>query len=495
MSHVIITDQFTTVDQVIHFLEDGHQLRLSVKARKAIRDCRKFLDKKLKDKSSRYYGINTGFGSLHKVNIKPENLEKLQINLIRSHAVGVGEEVPEVIVRLMLLLKVKSLSFGHSGVQVSTVERLMDMYNAKVLPVIYEQGSLGASGDLAPLAHLSLPLLGEGIVRYHGKTLKSDVVLKRKRWSALHLKSKEGLALINGTQFMGAYATYCTSEAKRMLSWSNTLAAMSIDAFQCQAESFHDALHDIRNQKGQRTVAKSIRNILKDSSLFKQKKQHIQDPYSFRCIPQVHGATSDTIDYVEQIVNNEINAVTDNPNIFPEKDAILSGGNFHGQPLALVLDFLAIALAELGSISERRIFKLMSGERDLPEFLINKPGLNSGLMMTQYSAAALVSQNKQLCTPASVDSITSSNGQEDHVSMGANAATKLYRVVQNLKQILAFELMASAQALDYRQVNKSSTTIAQLHHSFRKKVKFNKEDKLLKAEIDKSLLFLDNYSL
>ena len=491
MSHVSITDQFTNVDEVVHFLDDGHTLKLSAKSKKAIRDCRKFLDNKLKDKTSRYYGINTGFGSLHKVNIKPENLEKLQMNLVKSHAVGVGAEVPEVIVRLMLLLKVKSLSFGHSGVQVSTVERLIDMYNSKVLPVVYEQGSLGASGDLAPLAHLSLPLFGEGKVKYKGKTVSAAAVLKRKRWQPLHLKSKEGLALINGTQFMGAYASWCTAEAKRLMRWANLIAAMSIDAFQCKAEPFHAALHDIRNQGGQRKVAKEIRTILKDSELYKSKKEHVQDPYSFRCIPQVHGASQDAIEYVEQIVNREINAVTDNPNIFPEKDMILSGGNFHGQPLALVMDFLAIALSELGSISERRIFKLMSGERELPEFLINKPGLNSGLMMIQYSAAALVSQNKQLCTPASVDSITSSNGQEDHVSMGGNAGTKLYRVVQNVKQILAFELMTAAQALDYRKPMKSSTLVEKTHGAFRRKVKFNREDKLLKTDIDKSLAFID----
>ena len=492
MSHVSITDQFTTVDEVVHFLDDGHVLKLSAKAKKAIRDCRKFLDKKLKDKSRRYYGINTGFGSLHKVNIKPENLEKLQENLIRSHAVGVGDEVPDVIVRLMLLLKIKSLSFGHSGVDISTVERLVDMYNANVLPVIYEQGSLGASGDLAPLSHLSLPLFGEGLVCYRGKVMNSAEVLKRKRWQPLHLKSKEGLALINGTQFMGAYATWCTAEAKRLMHWANTIAAMSVDAFQCKAEPFHDALHDIRNQKGQRQVAKEIRSILKDSTIFNSKKDHVQDPYSFRCIPQVHGATRDTIHHVEQVVNREINAVTDNPNLFPEKDMIISGGNFHGQPLALVMDFLAIALSELGSISERRIFKLMSGERSLPEFLINKPGLNSGLMMIQYSAAALASQNKQLCTPASADSITSSNGQEDHVSMGANAGTKLYRVVQNVKQILAFELMASAQALDFRRPERSSEAIENVHSDFRRKVKFNKEDKLLKTDMDKSLAFIDS---
>ena len=477
----------TAISKIIN---EGSRLGLSEESRKRITKCREYLDTKLKSDNGPIYGINTGFGSLYGHSISETDLEKLQRNLVMSHACGAGAEAPGEIVKLMLLLKIQSLSYGNSGVQLSTVERLIDFYNNDILPIVYEQGSLGASGDLAPLAHLSLPLIGLGEVYFQGKKQSTEEVYKKLNWEPLHLKSKEGLALLNGTQFMSAYGTWCLLKSLHLSGLADIIGALSLDAFDGRIEPYNDLVHQIRPHEGQIKTAANFRKLLEGSELIKRKKAHVQDPYSFRCIPQVHGASKDAINYVANVFLTEINSVTDNPTIFPKEDLIISAGNFHGQPLALALDFLAIALAELGSISERRTYKLISGQRGLPPFLIAYPGLNSGFMIPQYTAASIVSQNKQLATPASVDTIDSSHGQEDHVSMGANSATKAYRVVENLEKILAIELFNAAQALEFRKPEKSSKKIEHFVSRYRKVVDFLNEDKVMFKEMEASISFL-----
>ncbi len=492
MSIYRISTEEIFIENLEEILEPGKKIALSEESKASITACRNYLNRKLKEFKEPIYGINTGFGALYNKSVPESSLSELQHNLVMSHACGTGEQVPHEIVKLMLLLKIKGLAFGHSGVQLQTVERLVDFYNEDVLPVVYQQGSLGASGDLAPLAHLSLPLIGEGEVYYNGKIHPSKTILKKFGWKPIRLQSKEGLALLNGTQFMSAYGCHCLMRAYKLASLADFISAVSLDAYDGRQEPFDKHVHKIRPHAGQIEVSDNMRNILKGSQILKRKKEHVQDPYSFRCIPQVHGASRDAINYAAVALHTEINSVTDNPTIFPEDDKIISAGNFHGQPLALGMDFLAIALAELGSISERRTYLMISGGRELPPFLIANPGINSGFMIPQYTAASIVSQNKQLCTPASVDSIVSSNGQEDHVSMGANAATKLYRVVENLNTILAIELLTAAQALQFRRPLKSSDMIEEFVSAFRKQVPFVEEDVVLFHLIRKSEEFLKN---
>ncbi|PKP23917.1 MAG: histidine ammonia-lyase, partial [Bacteroidetes bacterium HGW-Bacteroidetes-22] len=448
-----------TFNSLFNILNDRQTVKLSAESIHRIAACRDYLDQKMAGQDDPIYGINTGFGSLCNHRISREDLSQLQTNLVMSHACGMGEEAPADVVRLMLILKTRSLSYGHSGVQVDTVQRLLDFYNHDVLPIVYEQGSLGASGDLAPLAHLSLPLLGLGEVRVKGEKMDAAKALSLMGWKPLVLQSKEGLALLNGTQFMSAYGVYSLIRSFRLSILSDIIGALSLDAFDGRPEPFNHLLHQIRGHQGQINTARRFRDLLEGSELINRPKEHVQDPYSFRCIPQVHGAVKDTINHAAKVFSAEINAVTDNPTIFIEEDLIISGGNFHGEPIALVMDFMAIALSELGNISERRTYQLIAGKRGLPGFLVAKPGLNSGFMIPQYAAASIVSQNKQLSTPASVDSIETSHGQEDHVSMGANAATKLLRVVNNLEKILAIELMNAAQALEFRRPARSSAVI------------------------------------
>ncbi|HNS11338.1 MAG TPA: histidine ammonia-lyase [Bacteroidia bacterium] len=478
---------FETIESI---LQEDQKLVLSEEAKKAIQAGRAYLDQKLKKHKDPIYGINTGFGSLYNKSVSEKDLSQLQKNLVMSHACGTGEEVPFDIVKIMLLLKIQGLSYGNSGVQLQTVNRLIDMFNEDMIPVVYQQGSLGASGDLAPLAHLCLPLIGEGEVFYKGKIQTAKVVLKKLKWDAIELQSKEGLALLNGTQFMAAYGVHALVRSYQLASLADFIATISLEAFDGRQEPFDKLIHKIRPHQGQMDVAENIRNILKGSELIGRKKAHVQDPYSFRCIPQVHGASRDAINYAANVFLTEINSVTDNPTLFPKEDKILSAGNFHGQPLSLAMDFLAIALSELGNISERRTYQLISGIRELPPFLVSEPGLNSGFMIPQYTAASIVSQNKQLCSPASVDSIVSSNGQEDHVSMGANAATKLYKVVENIYTILAIELMTAVQGLEFRRPLKSSEMVEEFVAAFRKEVPFIKKDKVLYTEIQKSREFL-----
>ncbi|WP_158211054.1 histidine ammonia-lyase [Myroides phaeus] len=492
--HYISSDVFT-IEKLNEILTQGQKIQLSEEARANIENCRTYLDNKMAEHKDPIYGINTGFGSLCNVKIDNENLSKLQENLMKSHACGTGELVPEEIIKIMLLLKVKSLSYGNSGVQLATVERLIDFYNNDILPVVYTQGSLGASGDLAPLAHLSLPLIGEGEVYADGFRQPAAKVLEKNGWEPITMKSKEGLALLNGTQFMSAYGCYVMIKSKRLSYLADVIGAVSLEGFDGRIEPFNELIHFVRPHKGQIETAQFFNEMLDGSELIKRPKEHVQDPYSFRCIPQVHGASKDAIDYVDRVFKTEINSVTDNPNVFYKEDIIVSGGNFHGQPLALALDFLGIALAELGSISERRTYQLISGLRGLPAFLVSDPGLNSGFMIPQYTAASIVSQNKQLATPSSVDSIVSSNGQEDHVSMGANGATKALRIVENLERILAIELMNASQALEFRRPAKSSDFIESFVKIYREEVPFVDADRILHYDIERSIAFLNSFQI
>lgn len=489
MKHLISADHLS-LEQVRKIIDDNYELALCDDAKCRIEKCREYLDAKMKNQSEPIYGITTGFGSLCNISVGADDLSQLQYNLVVSHACGTGELVPEIVVKLILLLKIQSLSYGYSGVQLKTVERLVEMFNKNILPVIYQQGSLGASGDLAPLAHMSLPLLGLGEVYYKNKRVQTADIMEELGWEPIVLKSKEGLALLNGTQFMSAYGVYAIVMGRRLSKTADFLAGLSLDAFDGRIEPFDEAVHTVRPHKGQLETAKAIRELMRGSEIIAQKKLHVQDPYSFRCVPQVHGATKDTIEYVESVITTEINSVTDNPNVFVEEDKIISAGNFHGQPLALVMDFLAIAIAELGSISMQRTYQLIAGKRGLPMFLVAKPGLNSGFMIPQYTQASIVSQSKQLCSPASVDSIESSQGQEDHVSMGANAATKLAKVVLNTERVMAIELFNAAQALEFRRPLRSSKRIESVVEKYRAVVPFVDVDRVMYTEIEKSIQFL-----
>ena len=485
-----ISKEHLSIDLIADILKSNAKIALSESAITAIVKCRAYLDNKMANSTKPVYGINTGFGSLCDVKINTADLSQLQKNLVMSHACGTGEQVPQEIVRIMLLLKIQSLAYGHSGVQLKTVERLIEFYNLEIYPIIYTKGSLGASGDLAPLAHLSLPLIGMGEVALKGEIISGENLLKKFNWEEIQLQSKEGLALLNGTQFMSAYGVWSCLQAKQLAENADSITAIAIDAFNCRLDPFHNLIHELRPHAGQLATAQNILNKLVGSEIASQEKVQVQDPYSFRCVPQVHGASKDAINYVCGVITTEINSVTDNPNIFPDEDLIISGGNFHGQPLAIALDFMAIALAELGSISERRTYQLISGTRGLPAFLVENPGLNSGFMIPQYTAASIVSENKQLCTPASVDSIVSSNGQEDHVSMGANSATKLHRVILNLQRILAIELLNAVQAIEFRRPLKSSAVVEKIVSDYRKVVSRNTVDRVLAIDIQQSVIFL-----
>lgn len=489
MKHIISAEHLS-IERVGEIIEKGYELELGDDARQRIQRCRAYLDKKIAENKAPIYGVTTGFGSLCNVSVSAEELEQLQVNLMMSHACGVGDRVPNEIVKIMLLLKIQSLSYGFSGCKLDTVERLIDFFNNDIYPIVYMQGSLGASGDLVPLAHLSLPLVGLGEVEFEGEVMTGAAVLEKKGWKPIHLASKEGLALLNGTQNMSSFAVWGLLQAMKLSDWADKIAVMSLDAYEGRPEPFTPAVHAVRPHKGQIDTAARIKQLLEGSELIKQPKTYVQDPYSFRCVPQVHGAAKDTINYVKSVIDTEINSATDNPTVCPDEDLVISAGNFHGEPIALPIDFLAIALNELANISERRIYKLVSGTRGLPSFLVANPGLNSGFMITQYTAASIVSLNKSLCTPASVDSIPSCQGQEDHVSMGANAAIKLYKVALNTERVLAIELFNAAQALDFRRPLKSSPAIEAIHAAYRKAVPFISEDEVMYPHIETSVQFL-----
>ena len=490
-----ISAEHLTIERIGEVVYNGYKLELSDDARNRIIRCREYLDEKIAKTTRPVYGVTTGFGSLCDVSVNPDQLAQLQINLMMSHACGVGDRVPNDIVKMMMLLKVQSLSYGYSGCKLDTVQRLVDFFNNDIYPVVYMQGSLGASGDLVPLAHMSLPLVGLGEVEYQGKVISGAEMLKIFGWEPIHLVSKEGLALLNGTQNMSAFAVWSLLQAQKLSDWADKIAAMSLDAYHGLLSPFTKAVHVVRPHQGQLDTAAHMMELLEGSEIAATPKDYVQDPYSFRCIPQVHGAAKDTIAYVKSVIDTEINSATDNPTVCPDEDLIISAGNFHGEPIALPMDFLSIGLSELANISERRIYKLVSGTRGLPSFLVAKPGLNSGFMIAQYTAASVVSLNKSLATPSSIDSIPSSQGQEDHVSMGGNAATKALRVANNLERILAIELFNAAQALDFRKPVKSSAFIENFVSEYRKVVEFVKVDKVMYTEIAKSVDFLKNYQL
>ncbi len=487
-----ISSEWLTIDKVSQLLQPGVKLELSDDARSRIIRCREYLDNKMKSQKEPIYGITTGFGSLCNISIGADQLKQLQKNLVMSHSCGVGERVPREIVRLMLLLKAQSLSYGNSGVQLITVQRLLDFFNNDVTPVVYQQGSLGASGDLAPLANMSLPLIGLGEVEYKEVIRPAAEVLAEFGWEPVELQSKEGLALLNGTQFMSSYGVWSLINARRLSALADKIGAMSLDAFDGRIEPFCDPVNVVRNHAGQVATARAVRRWLERSEITVRPKAHVQDPYSFRCMPQVHGAAKDTIEYVWRILEEEINAPTDNPTVFPDEDLIVSAGNFHGEPIALPMDFLAVAVSELANISERRIYTLIGGKRDLPSFLVANPGVNSGFMIPQYAAASIVNQSKGLCWPNSCDSIPSSQGQEDHVSMGSNSATKLYRIVLNTERVLAIELFNSAQALEFRRPLKSSPAIEEWHARYRETVPFIEDDTVMSPLIEASIQFIRN---
>lgn len=490
MNKHLISAEHLTIERIGEIINNGYKLELSEDARSRIVYCREYLDKKIAANTKPIYGVTTGFGSLCNVSIGHDNLAQLQINLMMSHACGTGDRVPNEIVKIMLLLKVQSLSYGYSGCKLDTVERLVDFFNNDVYPVVYMQGSLGASGDLVPLAHLSLPLIGLGEVEYKGEVMPAKKILKKMGWQPIQLASKEGLALLNGTQNMGAFAVWALLQSHRLNKWADSIAAMSLDAYYGLVEPFTDAVHQVRPHKGQIDTASRMRELLAGSEIMEKPKSYVQDPYSFRCVPQVHGTVKDTVRYVESVIDVEINSATDNPTVCPDDDLIISAGNFHGEPIALPMDFLAIAMSELANISERRIYKLVSGTRGLPSFLVANPGVNSGFMITQYTAASIVSLNKSLCSPASVDSIPSCQGQEDHVSMGANAAIKLYKVILNTERVLAIELFNATQALEFRRPLRSSQVIQEIFDAYRKEVPFIINDEVMYPYIQKSVDFI-----
>lgn len=485
-----ISAEHLTIEKIEEIIRGGYKIELSDDARQRIIHCREYLDKKVAESEVPIYGVTTGFGSLCKISISEDQLSQLQINLMMSHACGVGERVRNEIVKIMILLKIQSLSYGFSGSKLDTVERLIEFFNNDIYPIVYQQGSVGASGDLVPLAHMCLPLCGLGEVEYKGQVMTGEEMNKQMGWEPIRLGSKEGLALLNGTQNMSAHAVWSLINAKRLIEWGDKIAAMSFEAYDGRVEPFTLAVHTVRPHKGQIDTANKMRELLEGSEMIKQHKENVQDPYSFRCIPQVHGTVKDTYDYVKSVIDTEINSATDNPTVCPDEDLIISAGNFHGEPIALPMDFLCIAMNELGSISERRTYKLVSGTRNLPSFLVAKPGVNSGFMIPQYTAAAIASQSKTLCMPSSADTIPTSQGQEDHVSMGANAATKLVRVVENTERILAIELFNAAQAMEFRRPLKSSPIIEKLHADFRKVVPFIDNDEVMYPHIANAVKFL-----
>ena len=489
MSNFILKDSKITLYDINHIISNNLQIGLDDMLIQKVNKSRLFLENKISNTKDVIYGVNTGFGDLHNIKIEDEKLNDLQLNLLRSHACGAGKKINSEIVRLMLLLKIISLSKGNSGVRIETIDRLIFLFNNNLFPIVYEYGSLGASGDLAPLAHMSLPIIGEGELETEGKIQNSKTILKKYNLDKINLEPKEGLALINGTQYMLASFVNSLFHSYNLSIFADHISSVSIDGYNCSLNPFSPLVNSVRGYKGQAKVSKRILNFIKGGDIENLQKTETQDPYSFRCIPQVHGASLDVIDYCSEIINTEINSVTDNPLIFNKENKIISGGNFHGQPLSLSIDFLKLSISELGNISERRTFNLMSGKRGLPIFLTENPGINSGMMILQYTAASLVSSNKQFSTPASIDSITSSNGQEDHVSMGANGASQLSSIINNVYDILSIELISACQAKEFNN-HKTSDQLKDLIKEVRKLSKKVTNDRALYKDIMRISKFL-----
>jgi histidine ammonia-lyase len=441
------------------------------------------------------YGTNTGFGSLCETRVAGDEMETLQYNHVVSHAVGVGEPVPERIARLTLLIKLLTFRSGHTGISLEPVRRLLDHWNHDIVPAIPKKGTVGASGDLAPLAHMALPLLGMGRVHCNGQVTEAGPVLQERGWRPLRLKPKEGLALTNGVQYINAIAVDCLLRIEQLIRCADVLAALSAQAFSASETFYHPLYHQTSYHEDRRAVSANLTRLLEGSNHHQLStcNQSKQDPYSFRCTPQVHGAIRQVAGFARETLERECNGVSDNPLFFPEQDTILFGGNLHGQSTAFVLDFLAIATSELANISERRTYQLLSGRRGLPDFLVNRPGLNSGLMIAQYTSAALVNENKVLCTPASVDTIPTCQLQEDHVSMGGTAAYKLMTIVDNCHYVMAIELLTAAQAIELNRELRLSRITRQIFQAFRQEVAFLDKDRVIADDIEKAHTFLQGH--
>ncbi|MFC3885738.1 histidine ammonia-lyase [Bacillus songklensis] len=482
---VVLTGQSLTIEDAKNVLYEYMFVSASVESMKKVEKSREAVENIVKQKKV-VYGITTGFGKFSDVLIESDDVEELQWNLIHSHACGVGEPFPEVVSRAMVLLRANALLKGYSGVRTVVIERLLDLLNARIHPVIPQQGSLGASGDLAPLAHLALVLMGEGEVFYQGERMEAITALSKVGIVPLTLKAKEGLALINGTQAMTAMGLVNYIEAEQLAYQTEAIAALTLEGLRGIEDAFDPRVHEARGYHQQTEVAERIRRMVSGSQLItKQGELRVQDAYSLRCIPQVHGASWQALDYVKEKLEIEMNAATDNPLIFDDGEKVISGGNFHGQPIALAMDFMKIAVAELANISERRIERLVNPQlNDLPPFLSPVPGLQSGAMIMQYCAASLVSENKTLAHPASVDSIPSSANQEDHVSMGTIASRHAHQIIQNVRRVLAVELICALQAVEYRGIEKMASFTKSLYEEARKLIPSITQDRVFSKDIE-----------
>lgn len=487
MNIVEIDSKSLTIEDVVNVAKHGYVVSLSKKSIENIKVSRKVVEKVIEGNKV-VYGINTGFGAFCRTIISKENIKQLQRNFLLSHATGVDEPFSEYVTRAIMLLRANTLASGHCGVRVELVQTLLDMLNNAVHPYIPQKGSVGASGDLAPLAHLGLVLIGEGEAFYKGKLLSGKEAMKMANIKTLEVEAKEGLALTNGTQVMTGVAALVVHEAEIIMKTADIIAACTIDALKGSDVPFDKRLHELRPHPGQLKTAENIRLAMRNSAIRESHRDcdHVQDAYSMRCTPQVHGASRDTLDHVKKITEIEINSITDNPIVFPEREEFLSGGNFHGQPIALVMDYLGIALSEIANISERRIERMVNSKlsEHLPAFLVKDEGINSGLMITQYTAASLVSENKVLAHPASVDSIPTSANQEDHVSMGTIAARKAQMILSNVEFVLAIELLCAAQALDFLKKLKPGNGVEIAYKMVREKVPFLDKDRVLSPDIN-----------
>ncbi|MCT4544352.1 MAG: histidine ammonia-lyase [Vallitalea sp.] len=486
MNTIYVDGNSLTLQEVVEVARENSKVKISKKAEEKVIKSRKYVDE-IVECGEVVYGITTGFGKFSNVVISKDEVEELQSSLIKSHACGVGNHFSIEIVRAIMLLRVNALTKGYSGIRLGTINTLVDMINEGVHPAIPEKGSLGSSGDLAPLAHMVLVMLGEGEAYYKGDLVSGKEAMRRADISPIRLSAKEGLALINGTQVLTAVGALATYDAINLAKMSDISAALTFEALRGITDVFDEKVHLVRNHIGQMKCSKNMLNILKDSSLTtRQGEIRVQDPYSLRCLPQIHGASKDAIEYVLDKVNKEINAVTDNPIIFPDDNEVISCGNFHGQPMALAFDFLGIALAELANSAERRVERLVNPSlSELPAFLTEHGGLNSGFMIAQYTAASLVSENKVLAHPASVDSIPSSGNQEDHVSMGSIAARKAKDILYNTTRVIAIELLTGAQAVEFTNPNKLGKGTKIAYNIIREEVDKLQEDRIMYVDIEK----------
>jgi len=484
-----------SIDSFYKVVFDYENVSISDTSKQLVHNARNYV-KEVIESEVPTYGINTGFGKLSVVSIKKNDLNKLQENLIKSHACGIGEPFPEEVVRGMLLLRVNALIKGYSGIRLKVIEKMVELLNNNLIPVVYSQGSLGASGDLAPLSHMVLPLIGLGEVVFKGQKMTASEGLNLAGIEPIEkLEAKEGLSLINGTQAMTSIGAISVIEAYKLVNLSLSTLGVTMEALQGIDDVFYDEIHQLRRHPGQIQVANNMLKILKGSKLItKQREMRVQDAYSLRCSPQVIGASLDAINYCRNVIENEMNAVTDNPLVFVDEKRVISAGNFHGQPVALAMDFLAIATSELANISERRLERMVNSSLNdnLPAFLVKNPGINSGFMIVQYSAASLVSENKSLAHPASVDSIPSSANQEDHVSMGTISARKARQIIGNSTKVLAMELFTALQAIDFRGADKLGNSSKKIYYHIRQEIPFIEEDIVMYEQIHKVISIIQN---